>query len=88
MHSRAGRLVAFIILFAGLLFVVDVVSPATPTPKAVQDAISILFGILLMLTALTRPLFHSISPPLLFTFTTTAVFADRAIEVRPAVLRC
>jgi len=81
MCSRAGRLAAIIILFAGLLFVVDVVSPATPTPQAVQDVVSIVFGVVLLLAALMRPLFHLISPAVRFTATVLAVCADRAIDI-------
>jgi hypothetical protein len=88
MCSRAGRLAAIIILFAGLLFVVDVVSPATPTPQAVQDVVSIVFGVVLLLAALMRPLFHLISPAVRFTATALAVCADRSTGMRPVVLRC
>jgi len=86
--DRAGRIAAIIILLGGLLFVIDVISPATPIPQAVQDGVSVVFGVLLLIAAVMRPLFRSISPPLRFTASAIALCADHPIGMRAPVLLC
>ncbi len=88
MDSRARRVAAIIILFAGLLFVVDVLSPATPIPLAVHDTISLVFGVLILLGALMRPLFRLIAPALRCTLPAIGVYADRVFGIRSCVLLC
>jgi hypothetical protein len=88
MATRAGKIAAIILVFAGLMFVADVLSPATPTPQAVQDAASLVFGIALLLAAVAVPLLDLISPSLRSFSTAIALCADRVIGPRTCVLLC
>jgi len=51
LNVRSGKIVSVILLIAGLMFVIDVVSPATPTPLAqMRDAASMVLALVLVFT--------------------------------------
>lgn len=54
MVLRSIQLISIILLIAGFMFVVDVVSPATPTPQAIRDGAYVLLILSLALAFICR----------------------------------
>jgi hypothetical protein len=83
-----GRVAAGILLIAGLLFVADVLSPATPTPQVVQETVWVIVGLVLFLDVFVRPRLYLSSPPRLFVSVPVAISELSAFGMRPCVLLC
>ena len=63
MTSKQVRLIGMVLLFGGLLFMLDVLSPFTPTPQApVPDLLGILFCLVIAFTSIR--LFQPVLPRL------------------------
>jgi len=88
LNVRAAQVVSVILLIAGFMFAVDVVSPATPTPLAqIRDAISIVLFLVLVFT-LFASRFSLLRQSTPFSFTVFAVKPRRRLPTCICVLLC